>query len=331
MSAADLEDLVRTALPHRSITSFERIGQDSGVFSVVHRVGLDGVDGPPSVVVKQPDPGPNGVAAAASGAYQREAIAYRAVLPHTPVAAPRCWLIDEPGDQRASFVLDDLRPARLVDQLVGLTPGEAAAVVDQLAVLHRHWESTAALEDLGVRRATPALFAPEALARGVRAIADRWAGACGTLATGSLGRLLDRREPLVEAFGAAGPVTLCHGDPRADNVAFRADGGAVLFDWQQLGRNIAQADLAWLAATSLEPEVRRAVEGELVERHAAAVGHDPAEAHRRYRLGMVLPGLAVLLLAQRELATPRAARMVATSVRRISAALDDLHVADLVT
>lgn len=329
MSAAGLEDLVRTALPHRTIASSERIGQDSGVFSVVHRVVLDGAGSPPSVVVKQPDPGPNGAAAASSGAYQREAIAYRTVLPQSPVSAPGCWLIDEPGDQRASFVLDDLRPARLVDQLVGLSGTEAVAVVDQLAMLHRHWESAAGLDELGVRRATPGLFAPEALARGVRTVADRWTAGPGARAARSLGRLLERREPLVEAFRTAGPVTLCHGDPRADNVAFGAGGGAVLFDWQQLGRNIAQADLAWLAATSLEPEVRRAVEGELVERHAAAVGHDPTEAHHRYRLGMVLPGLAVLLLAQRELATPRAMRMVATSVRRISAAVDDLHVADL--
>ena len=330
MAHPAIADLVARALPGRTIGTVERIGRDRGVFSLVHRVTLEPPSvQPASVVVKQPDPGPNGTAAAASGAYEREALAYRSILPVTGVAAPHCHLVDDHGEGRTSFVLEDLTASRAVDQLDGLSPSDAGAVVDELAVLHRRWAG-GAVDDLPVRRATPAAFDPTALRRGLAVVSERWEAAAGAAAPRVLGDLLARGPELVETFGAAGPVTLCHGDPRADNVVFSSTGRAVLFDWQQLGVNLPQADLAWLAATSLEPEIRRRCEDDLVARHAAALGQDRAEAHHRYRVGMILPGLAVLLLAQRELSSERAERFVATSLRRIATAIDDLEVTALV-
>jgi aminoglycoside phosphotransferase (APT) family kinase protein len=324
-----IADLVARALPGRRVGSVERIGGDRGVFSLVHRVTLEPASVEPrSVVVKQPDPGPNGSAAAASGAYEREALAYRSILPVTPVAAPRCHLVDSQGDGRASFVLEDLTRWRAVDQLDGLSTGDAAALVDELGVLHRRWANGAA-DDLPVRRATPAAFDPAALARGLAVVSERWQESAGAAPPLVLGRLLSRRAELVDAFASAGPVTLCHGDPRADNVVFSSTGRAVLFDWQQLGVNLPQADLAWLTTTSLEPETRRRCEDDLIVGHAAGLGQDPEEARLRYRLGMILPGLAVLLLAQRQLTSERAERFVATSLRRIATAVDDLEIAAL--
>jgi len=89
----------------------------------------------------------------------------------------------------------------------------------------------------------------------------------------------------------------------------------VVFDWQQIAVQLGESDLAWLAATSLTVPIRRGAEGDLV---AAAGG-----SFDRYRLGLALPGLAVLLLAQRELPAPRARRFVAVSLERIAAALAD--------
>jgi aminoglycoside phosphotransferase (APT) family kinase protein len=327
VTATDLDELVQRALPDRRLVRARPIGGDRGVFSLVHQVELDEGE-PATVVIKRPHPGPNGASAAASGAYRREAVAYQRVLPATPVAAPRCHLVDLDGD-RASFVLQDLTDHRSVDQLRGLSGSDAAAVVDELAALHRHWEHAGRLDGLEVRRSTPAGFDPELLARGLDVIGRHWQVDVGPGARRSLARLLERRSELVGAFAAAAPRTLCHGDPRADNVAFTPTGRAVLFDWQQLGVSAAQADLAWLAATSLDPEVRREVERDLVARHAAALGHEVADAWDRYRSGMVLPGLAVLLLAQRDLTSARAERLVATSLRRIALAVEDLEVADL--
>jgi hypothetical protein len=324
----ELEAVVARALPGRRVTATTRIGAERGVFSVVDRVWLDAGARPATVVVKSPDPGPNGAAATASGAYRREAFSYRRLLPATPVAAPRCHLAVE-SDGRATLVLEDLSDRRAVDQLDGLDPVDTAAVACQLARMHRHWAASPELEELPLRRATPAALDPDALARGRALITRRWEDTAGTAALAALDAVLERRDELVEAFATAGPATLCHGDPRADNLVFAADGQAVLFDWQQVAVQFAQADLAWLTATSMEPSARRSVETSLVAEHAAAIGHDPGEALQRYRLGMLLPGLAVLLLAQRRLESARTEALVATSLRRILTAVADLHLADL--
>lgn len=304
------------------------IGTGYGVFSIVVRVELDAGAAPASVVVKRPDPGPNGAAAATAGAYRREAASYRHLLPLTPVRAPRCHLVVDEGGDRASFVLEDLGSHRAVDQLDGLGNDDAVSVAVELARLHVRWRDDPALLELPVRRATPAALEPTALARGRRVVAERWADAVGD-ALPVVDRLLANRAAMVEAFTAAAPPTLCHGDPRADNLVFGDDGRPVLYDWQQVAVNFGEADLAWLAATSLEPDVRRRVERDLVAAHAAATGAGPAAAWDRYRVGMVLPALAVLLLAQREATSERAEALIATSLRRITAAVDDLDVASL--
>jgi hypothetical protein len=137
---------------------------------------------------------------------------------------------------------------------------------------------------------------------------------------------------------------LCHGDPRADNLVFRESGSrekgnretagrqatdrpaaghqptdqVVLFDWQQMAIQFGEADVAWLAATSLDVEVRRRTERDLVEGYGGSFD--------RYRLGLALPGLTVLLLAQREATTERTGRFIATSLQRIGAAIADLNI-----
>lgn len=297
------------------------------MFSVVHRVELDDRETPTSVVVKRPAAGANGAAAAQSGAYRREAFSYRVLLPVTPVGAPRCYLVaDEAGD-RSSFVLEDLTGYRSVDQLDGLSIEDAAAVASELGLLHRHWRRADALDDLAVRRSTPTAFHPDGLDRGRTLLSQRWNHVLSASALAALDAVLARRADLVGVFAGTGPVTLCHGDPRADNLVFDGGGRAVLYDWQQVAVQFPEADLAWLTATSLEPEVRRQVERDLVTGQADA--GDADAAWDRYRLGMVLPALAVLFLAQRDLSAPRAEGLVATSLRRILTAVEDLEVAAL--
>ena len=122
----------------------------------------------------------------------------------------------------------------------------------------------------------------------------------------------------MEAFASVGPPTLCHGDPRADNLAFDADGIPVLYDWQQLAVQFGAADLAWLVSTSLTPATRRDSLEDIIEVYGTTIDE--------LRLGLVLPGLAVLLLCQRETADDRTRRFIAASITRIGSALVDLDV-----
>lgn len=297
-----------------------RIGADRGVFSSVwHLSRRHPVPGPfPSVVVKMPKSGINGDAARRSGAYAREEQAYRSLLfPKLPT--PACFGIVATVNGPA-FVLDDLTGLHFVDQLQGLDLAHVEAVVDALGTCHRLIDPTIA-QDLGVRSVTPTTFDRSSLQRGL-----------GSLPAGAVPifeALLERADEAIDSFASLEDPVLCHGDPRADNVAFsrEVDGPvAVLYDWQQIALQAGEADLAWLLATSVPSTDRSSVEPVVIARYAQLTGRKPEAVAERYRRSMVGPGLAVLLLAQRS-AAGRLANVVATSVERIGAAVRD-HLLD---
>ncbi|MGI9595902.1 MAG: phosphotransferase [Acidimicrobiales bacterium] len=303
------------------------VNQGRGAFSIVVRAELDwpagggpADRGPATVVAKLPIDGPNGRAAAAAGAYRREALAYQRILADSPIITPAMYAIDEGGDDTWAFLLEDLSGHRRFDQLVGLPAAEAVAVSKELATFHRLWSDKPDLADLPVRRNTIAGLPEHGLRAGLRALETIWSEDLDDGDRRLYRRLVGGRPRLAERF-EAGAVTLCHGDPRADNFAFDAQGRLVLFDWQQMAIQFGEADLAWLSATSLETEVRRAVDRDLIGAYDGDID--------RYRLGLALPGLTVLLLAQRETTSERTRRFVATSLRRIAAAVDDLDVLGL--
>jgi len=306
-----------------AIGTLRDINEGRGAFSIVLRVELDWSDSatglhpvadrPRSVVAKLPIPGPNGAAAATSGAYRREAFAYREVLAQSPVGTPKAWAVLG-GDPTCSLLLEDLTDRRRVDQLDGLPAEDAIAVADSLGRLHRAWEDRVASLGTTIRHNTVAGLAPAGLDAGLVALEQRWPNDLDPARRAAFARLVAEREAVADRFGNQ-PLTLCHGDPRADNLAFGDDGEPILFDWQQMAVQFGEADLAWLAATSLDPAIRRSIEADLVRAGGGTMD--------RYRLGLALPGLAVLFLAQRELPNERARRFVATSLQRIADAIVD--------
>lgn len=285
---------------------------------------------PSAVVAKLPVDGPNGEAAVAGGAYAREALAYRSIVQHSPIRTPALYAIQQPTEGTSRFLLEDLSPFRAADQLDGLDADDALAVAATLSQLHRSWQEPDRLAGLSVRRNTVAGLAPDALQRGLEALSAQWAEEVSDHQRATYARLVRARQGLVERFEAATP-TLCHGDPRADNLAFddqnsdqnndQNNDQVILFDWQQLAVQFGEADLAWLAATSLSEPARRRLDEPMVSTYGGDLD--------RYRLGFALPGLAVLMLAQRQFPTERARRFVSVSLQRIAAALDDLEVAAL--
>lgn len=324
-----IEELCQAAFGPGLVTvgALDDVNRGRGAFSEVIRAELAWPgdepadapgDRPTSVVAKLPVDGPNGAAARASGAYAREALAYRELLDHSPIRHPRAWTVVETADAdgpACRLLLQDLDDHRFADQLDGLEPDDAIAVAESLGRFHAAWAASDCLADLDVRRNTVGGLAPDALEDGLRCLPERWGDVLDEAGRATFADLVANRAALVERFGLA-PATLCHGDPRADNLAFGPEyNEPVLFDWQQMAIQLGEADLAWLAATSLTVPVRRAVERDLVTAGAGDLDG--------YRLGLALPGLAVLLLAQRELPTERGRRFVAVSLQRIAAALAD--------
>ena len=314
-----------------TIGSITPVDHGRGVFSHVMRAELD----PPashagltSVAVKLLRADANGAAAVTSGAVSREVLAYQELLPSTEaVATPAFFGVSVDGRDIPSLVLQDLSAFRHADQVAGLDDPDLRAIVAELIALHTTWAGRPELDVIEVRTSTPTHFAPEALERGAAALDTRWDSISGERRA-ALQELATNRAAAVDAFTSEADPTLCHGDPRADNVAFDHNGRAFLFDWQQMAIQFGEADLAWLLATSVDRQVRRSTEGDIVASYAMARRQDAATTWRRYVVGMALPGLAVLLLAQRAVDDERSERFVRTSIERIADAIIDLRVTD---
>lgn len=311
--------LVAEAFENTLVRSIQPASNDKGVFSTILRVQLQDVKQqdvkrPASVIAKLPGVGANGKAAVASGAVEREALAYGRLLPGAPILTPEVFHILD-RSPAPSFLMEDLGSMRARDQLAGLGRVDTLAVVTALARLHDHFCDS---PPAGVRLATPATFPPDALMLGLEALRNRWQ--LNPTALNTFEELLADRARLVDRFSAL-PATLCHGDPRADNLVFRQDGEPVFFDWQQIAVQAGEADLAWLMATSLTEKERLDVQPAALQTYAQIRGLEIASVSENYRLSHILPGLAVLMLAQRSSAVPRIEKVISTSINRIAASV----------
>ncbi len=332
------------------------VDADRGVFSTVFRATFAEPFAPPghptplrSVAIKSTRSDANGRSAVQSGAVARETLAYQHLLPRSPQVRHAHWFGERTNaDGSVDAVLEDLSAQRWVDQMDGLEPADVLAVTAELAALHDAWRGDALdhpdLAHISLRHHTPRHLPVAGLERGLAAIAElEGLRALQSAPLDALRDLAAARDRLVAAFIAEPGSTLCHGDPRADNLCFekapesgvRPRSGqmarAVLFDWQQIAVQFGEADLAWMMATSVVPNRRREIEAAVVAEYGLARGQDAATTWHRYRLGMVLPGLAVLLLAQRQRSNPSVERFVTTSVARIATAVNDLAVSEIVT
>jgi Ser/Thr protein kinase RdoA (MazF antagonist) len=162
-----------------------------------------------------------------------------------------------------------------------------------------------ALTALGRHRARPAL--PDDVARG-------------------LARYARRRTPALRRLDR-GPRTLVHHDCHPGNLAQLAGGPIVLFDWQLVRAGPWASDVAYLLASSLAPDERRAHERRLLDHYLdallAAGGRPPAtaEAWRAYVAHLVYPLEAMVVTLAFGAMQPAAA--VRRVVDRAAAAVSD--------
>jgi hypothetical protein len=205
------------------------------------------------------------------------------------------------ADNEIDFVLlmQDLTPARSVDQLVGCTPDEAALVMEQMGALH------------GSSWADPRLASTAWLQRvvgGWLGITDGFDQTIAAFPDASFGHLVTESDleqaskllPLRDAWKGVLGTSRClwHNDLRADNVLFDAQDGAIpvaVLDWQGVSYANGTIDLGYFLATSLTTEDRRAHERDLVAvYHGALVaqgvtGYSAEECWEDYRVVAIHP------------------------------------------
>jgi hypothetical protein len=258
----------------REVTSATCTPVGTGLIGSCFSIALEGDDAPDRLFVKFP-----AVDVAArdllSGAYRSELLFYRDLAETVAIRTPR-RVFAEIADSGTEFVLilEDLHPAVQGDQLAGCGLAQARDAVINLAGLH------------GPRWCDPTL--PDWLHRNgpddAAVLAEVYVGAMDTFVERFSGQLaeadvdvlrglpLDVVEWILAREHRYGVV---HGDYRLDNLVFPPgeEPGVAAVDWQTLSVGLPARDLAFFIGTSLEPELRRAHERELVAAyHQALVG-----------------------------------------------------------
>lgn len=193
---------------------------------------------------------------------------------------------------RPVVVIEDLaaRGARFAHAGISCTADEAATMTRALGGLHRkYWQSPRFGTDL-------ARFSPAGSP-------SQWFGA---YSSGLLARVPHRYDDIVDAgfrrdallvhtrrdevarIWRSLPQSLLHGDTHRGNLGFH-DHGVTLFDWQVTGQGPALKDLAYFAATSLDTDLRRSIERDLVREYVDTLDTDITEATTwdQYRLLVV--------------------------------------------
>lgn len=273
--------------------------------------------------------------------YRSECAFYASVADRVRVPTPRCFHceISQDGAEYA-LLLADQAPAVQGDQIAGCGGQAARLAVTALAGLHGpSWCDPFWLDFPGIAFARP----DEASAQGLGEVARMSADI-------TLDKLGDRmsaidRETFSTAMGLVTPwllseqdrFALLHGDYRLDNMLFDPDMSRVsVVDWQTLGVGLPGRDLAYFTATSLESQLRSAIEEDLVDAYHRTLlsygvtGYDRETCWRDYRLGVPQALLISALGFAFATATERGDDMMLTMLRRGCQAIRDLEVVELI-
>lgn len=248
-------------------------------------------------------------AARATRTYEVEVGFYQDLAPTLPVRSPDCsYAAHDPNTDGYVVLLEDAAPAVQGDQLAGCSVDEAAAALDELALLH------------GPRWADHRLHELPWLNRHVEGSIDDMVGLVGMMLPQFLDRYAERLSPDVvdatERLGGRLPdylerevgPTVVHGDFRVDNLLFGRERVFVL-DWQTVRLGPAMSDVSYFLGGSISVDDRRSYEEELVrhyhERLLAAGGElgwdDCWAGYRRYAYdGLVMAVVASILVGHTE-------------------------------
>ena len=316
-------------------------GQTGAAYRVTARYATDPGGLPPTFVIKLPAQDDTVRERVVMG-YRSECAFYSSVADRVQVPTPDCFY-SEISDDAMNFalLLADQAPAVQGDQLAGCGAAEARLAVNALAGLHApSWCDSFWLDFPGIAFGRP----DEAGANGMGEVAKMSADI-------TLEKLGDRmsaedRDTFSSAMGLVAPwllaehdrFALLHGDYRLDNMLFDPDRTRIsVVDWQTLGVGLPARDLAYFTATSLNSQMRAAIEEELVAEYHGALsdcgvaGYDRETCWRDYRLGVLQAPLISALGFAFAAATERGDDMVLAMLSRGCQAIRELGTLELIS
>ena len=130
-----------------------------------------------------------------------------------------------------------------------------------------------------------------------------------------------------------GPRTLVHGDYRADNLMYRDNGDGqdlLVIDWQITNQGAGTFDLGYLMSGSVDAEVRRGLEMDVLRRYHSQLleggveGYDFAQCFHDYRRALLI-GFTYCVQGggAADLTHPRTIALLEGIARRCEAAVED--------
>ncbi len=250
---------------------------------------------PPDLCVKGYFTDWSETAALSRTAGEPEAWFYRDLASAAGVRTLRCVYADvDPVTRHGVVITEDVASAgaTFLDALSDYTPDQAAASLEQYAVLHgRTWESG----DLDRTWLAPRVEST-LRARGLREIRGNFEGPIGSRVPEEVRdaeRLVNAIRRLGDDLTRAGPRCLLHGDAHVGNLYLDAAGKPCLVDWQLVQAGPWYLDVGYHLACAVGVEDRRRSERDLLEHYLERLGAEGGEAPpfddawRAIRVGML--------------------------------------------
>jgi len=197
-------------------------------------------------------------------AFEREVSFYRDIAPNVPVRLPRIYYTEK-STEAGAIVMEDLENLEGGDQVIGLTHEQTLMAAREIAKLHAAYWNNPALETLD--------WAPWHDHFNADDFAEHWPDFSNTEGEKigaealALGHRISENFDWLEAKIASRPMTILHGDLRADNLMFNQDRSkqeVAIVDWQLVSKNLATIDIARMLGGSESIEERQGHQMEIV-------------------------------------------------------------------
>ena len=260
----------------------ESMGVGVGILGELARLHLnyEGTSsGPATVIAKCQATAPeNRFLGQAMGFYLREVNFYREVAADLSIRVPRAYHADA-NDDGCPFVLiiEDIAGARTPDQIAGITADEAQRILAVVAALHAEFWDSPRLEAMPwlppMDNPMYAAGQPMALER-LPGFVQRFGERIGAEMVRVIDTVCHHYVDLLHHVADRDHVTFTHTDCRAENYLFGGAPGddvVTMIDFQLSTRHVGPWDVANLLGGSMDADMRRAHESDLIAGYHAAL------------------------------------------------------------